>query len=74
MKLSHADRRELAEALLDSVPPGEDDIPPEWREEFERRIAHAKAHPEEGIPLEDFLREFEERAELRRAQSRKAGA
>lgn len=60
MKLSDADRRELAEALFDSVESIEA-IPPQWQAEFDRRQANAKAHPEKNIPLDEFLDWLENR-------------
>ena len=60
MHLPESDRRELADALLDSEG-ADDEIPLAWQEELARRLAEMEAHPEKAIPLEEFLPWLENR-------------
>jgi putative addiction module component (TIGR02574 family) len=54
MKLDTGERRELAEALWESVGDPEE-LPPALKAELERRLAESKANPDQGMPLDEFL-------------------
>jgi putative addiction module component (TIGR02574 family) len=65
MSLEPAERAELAERLVGSLPSEESvAIDAAWAEEAERRIDEFWASGEKGIPLADALREAE--SKLRR--------
>jgi len=57
MKLSTAEKIELAYELWESIPPGEEEfeLTPEQVQELERRIAEHERDPGRAIPLEEFL-------------------
>jgi putative addiction module component (TIGR02574 family) len=53
-RLTVPERLDLIDLLWDSIPETLEDLPvPEWhRQELERRLAAADAHPETAIPWE----------------------
>jgi putative addiction module component (TIGR02574 family) len=53
-RLTVPERLDLIDLLWDSIPDTLEDLPvPEWhRQELERRLAEADAHPEAAIPWE----------------------
>ena len=57
MKLSTAEKIELAYELWESIPPGEEEfeLTPEQIQELDRRIAEHERDPGRAIPLEEFL-------------------
>jgi putative addiction module component (TIGR02574 family) len=57
-QLSVAERLDLISELWDSIPDSLEELPiPEWhREELERRLAAADAHPDGGTPWEEVRR------------------
>ena len=58
MKLSPAQRLELSERLLLSVPAfGSPEIEAAWGKEIERRVREHEADPSSAIPLEDVMEE-----------------
>lgn len=61
MKLPQAERREIAEQLLDSLSPFEDpEIEEAWANELRRRLEDFKKSGEEGIPWEEVKRQGQE--------------
>ncbi len=55
MKLSTAEKIELANELWDSIPPNEEEfeLTPEQRQEIERRMAEHERDPSSAIPWEE---------------------
>jgi putative addiction module component (TIGR02574 family) len=56
-------RLDLIALIWDSIPDSTEDLPiPEWhKEELERRLADAEAHPETGIPWEQVWARLREK-------------
>jgi putative addiction module component (TIGR02574 family) len=57
MKLSPAEKIELANELWESIPPGEEEfeLTPEQWQEIERRMAEHERDPSRAIPYEEFM-------------------
>ncbi|MFQ5733574.1 MAG: addiction module protein [Planctomycetaceae bacterium] len=70
MKLAPAQRLELSERLLLSVPPpGDDRTEEEWKQEIERRVKEYEADPTTVVPAEEVDRDVQQRIEeIRRLQ------
>jgi putative addiction module component (TIGR02574 family) len=54
LQLPPAERESLCEHIWESLENQDDSLTPEQEGELKRRIAHAKAHPEEGILWEEL--------------------
>jgi len=63
LKLSEAERIQLAQDLWDSIPPasGSLSLTDEEREELERRLAEHRADPSSSIPWEEARAQLHER-------------
>jgi putative addiction module component (TIGR02574 family) len=63
LKLSEAERIQLAQDLWDSIPPTSDALPPTEAqiEEWDRRIAEHRADPSSAIPWEEARARLRER-------------
>ena len=59
LQLPPVEREELCERIWESIStPDEDDLTKEQAEELKRRIAAARANPEDGITWEDWKKEI----------------
>jgi putative addiction module component (TIGR02574 family) len=68
LMLSEAERRQLGEALLDSVPPEDaDSIGAAWNEEILRRVAQIEGGEVEMVDGPTGVAEIRERLSMRRA-------
>jgi putative addiction module component (TIGR02574 family) len=63
LKLSEAERIQLAQDLWDSIPPASEALPltEELRQELERRLAEHKADPSSAIPWEEVRARLRDR-------------
>lgn len=63
LKLSEAERIQLAQDLWDSIPPASEALPltEEQRQELERRLAEHRADPSSAIPWEEVRARLRER-------------
>ncbi len=59
LQLPPEEREALCERIWESIgAPDDDELTTEQAEELQRRMAHARAHPEDGIAWEDWKKEI----------------